>query len=455
MYTCVLTFSGTQTDTSYSLNVDPANPEILIVQNIDGEQLHILGDKDDNGVASEVDSLILDDGKGNTTFVTLNTNNSLLDKVTTLSGVEIKYKWNDDYSGVYVTAVSPNGSFQVTVNVNLSDVIDTTDLKRDLGKQFPDKKAKRQAKSTEIAEVPVHVYHCDEPEPNAQVYAKALLNYDEEGPRWTGEKTYRAIKTENSGVYHIQLYTGTSSDIGQVVEDVCKQVVKVLGYGCTVLSLINLKIQNRICVAIASGAEVVTTLIPGDFVVVLGACNAGFRAARFYCDTVGKSPPGGKSLADVSCDSISFIDGVIDFVNEDTIFLQPSAVFPAGNTVNANGLALNIQPGLSGVLPYSFTITDDASVPIITSLTVTPEDPEPHESYIVYATYICSGPAVHVNMHIIGTDGYEETTFCSGDVHNCNLYVPGADELVYDIVTVTISDTSTGYSFTRQVVIVF
>lgn len=84
MCTCVLTFSGTQTSTSYSLNVNPANPEILIVGTIDGEQLHILGEKNDNGIASEVDSLILDDGKGNTTFVTLNANNSLLDKVTTL-----------------------------------------------------------------------------------------------------------------------------------------------------------------------------------------------------------------------------------------------------------------------------------------------------------------------------------------------------------------------------------
>lgn len=354
-----------------------------------------------------------------------------------------------------MTAVSPNGSFQVTVNVNLSDVIDTMDLKRDLEKHFQNKKEKRQAKSTEIAEVPVHVYHCNKPEPNAQVYAKILLNYNEEGHQWTGESNYRAIKTENSGVYHIQLYTGTSSEIGQVVEDVCKQVVKVLSYGCTALSLINSKIENLICGAIASAAEVVTTFIPGDFVLVLRACKAGFKAARVYCDTVGKSSPGGQSVADVFCDSISYIDRAIDFVNEDTIFLQPSAIFPAGNTVNANGLALNIQPGLSGVLPFSFTITDDATVPIITSLTVTPEDPDPGESYVVHATYICSGPSVHVNMDIIGTDNYEDSTVCSGDVYNCTLYVPGASELVYDIVTVTISDTSTGYSFTRRVIVVF
>ena len=455
MYTCVLTFSGTQTGTSYSLNVNPANPEILIVGTIDGEQLHILGDKDDNGIASEIDSLILDDGKGNTTFVTFNANNSLLDKVSTLSGSEIKYKWNDDFSGVHVTAISPNGSFQVTVNVNLSDVIESMVLKQDLKKHFQDIKAKRQAKRTEIAEVPGHVYHCNKPESNAQVYAKALLNYNEEGHKWTGERIYRAIKTENSDVYHIQIYTGTSSGIGQVVEDVCKQVANDLGRGCTALSVVTLKQEVRICHAIASAAEVVTTFIPGDFVLVLNACKDGFRAVRLYCDTLGKSPPGGPSVADVLCDSISYIDRAIDFVNEDTIFLQPSAIFPAGNKVNANGLALNIQPGLSGVLPYSFTIIDNASVPIITSLTVTPEDPEPNESYIVHATYICSGPSVHVNMDIIGTDYYEDTTVCSGDVYNCTLYVPGALELVYDIVTVTINDTSTGYSFIRRVVVVF
>lgn len=389
--------------------------------------------------------------------MTLNANNSLLDKVTTLSGVEIKFKWNDDYSGVHVTAVSPNGAFQVTVNVNLSDIIDTATvgMQPNLKKHFHDKKDKRQVENTNIAEVPVHVYHCNKPEPNAHVYAKALLNYDEEGPRWTGENTYRAIKTENPGVYHIQIYTGTSSRIGQAIENVCKQVVTVLGYGCTALSAINPAAEVRICLAISSAAEVITAFIPGDFVLVLGACEAGFRAARLYCDTLGKSEPGAPSVADVLCDSISYADEVIDFLKGGSIFLQPSAIFPAGNEVKANGLTLNIEPGLSGVLPNSFTITDGTSVPMITLLTVTPEDPKPNESYVVHVAYICSGPSVNVRMHIIGTDDYQDATLCSGNVNSCTLHVPGAEELVYDTVTVTINDPSQDYSFTRQVIVVF
>ena len=121
---------------------------------------------------------------------------------------------------MYVTAISPGGSVQVTVNVNLTNITVNTDfvIKRHIKEDFfqdRSTKTKRQSDTSGTANVTVYVYHCDEPEPNAQVYALARLNYDQDESQWAGEKLYRAVNTENEGVYHIQLSTGTPSAIAQ------------------------------------------------------------------------------------------------------------------------------------------------------------------------------------------------------------------------------------------------
>ena len=102
----------------------------------------------------------------------------------------------------------------------------------------------------------------------------------------------------------------------------------------------------------------------------------------------------------------------------------------SGNKVDADGQILKIIPVANGVLPYSFAIEDDATQPFVNTLEVFPKDPAPHEDYVVYVTYICSNPSVVVQMHIIGTDQYEDITMCYGINDFCILYVPGAEELV-------------------------
>ena len=197
---------GTQTGTTYTLNRDPADPVIMIVGSVDGEQLQVLGDKDGSGAATSVDSLILDDGE-ETTFVTHDNETSLLNRVSTTSGVNILYDWSDDLTHVYVTAISPDGAFQVTVNVNLSNITDTnSDIKRDISETDFLAHSKRQAEGGRTVNVPVNVYHCNKPEPNARVYGLAPLNYDADRVQWTGEKVYRAVSTVNEGIYHIQIF---------------------------------------------------------------------------------------------------------------------------------------------------------------------------------------------------------------------------------------------------------
>ena len=120
------------------------------------KQLQVLGEKDEDGVASGVESLTFDDGQGNTTFVTLNANNSLMNTVTTLSGTYLQFDWNDNLTEVQVTALSPGGSIQVTVNVDLTDIDTNNRSKRDTNGQrsssnYPSNKSKpSQTKANRI-----------------------------------------------------------------------------------------------------------------------------------------------------------------------------------------------------------------------------------------------------------------------------------------------------------------
>ena len=339
-----ISLTGIRRNTSYSLNSNPASPLIITLETVEGEQLQVLGDKDEDGVATGVESLVYDDRIGNTTFITLNPNNSLPDTVTTLSGAYLHFDWGENLTEVIVTAVSPNGSLQVTVNIDLSD-INTTDTtnrsKRDTNTEqsdvdlsdidFSDSDAnvqkrssshpkkvlktsltKRQSGST--AKVPVTVTHCNEPEPNAKVFANALLDYRNtpSGPRWTGVVNYMAVHTSAPGVYHIQIPTQQSSTLGETISKVCGKIVSIVGHGCTIASGINPALELRICIGIALAGEVATFAIPGDYAAIFVVCEATFRAFRFYCDTLGASAgPGAPSIADAICSSITVTDDAI------------------------------------------------------------------------------------------------------------------------------------------------
>ena len=446
----------TQNSTTYTLHDDPGDPVIMTLGSVEGEKLQILGDKDSSGVATRVDSLVLEDREGNKTFVTLDKNTSLPDRVTTESGVRIIIEWSDDLSMVHVTAVSPDGKLQVTVNVPLNTII-RRDLKQSVSKRSvsrPNTRAKRQSGVEAIASIPMSVYQCNEPENDARVYGHALLNYIEETTSWTGDMMYTAVKTAEDGVYHFEIFTGIQSPVGDDIQAVCEDVVSVLSGSCSLVSVFTESLESEVCNAIELAALDLTTATPGDFDIVHSACDSGFRAFRFYCDSFEEthSEPVDTNLV---CESITLTRSLLDLVDSDTIFLKPFAEFPDGESVESAGQVVRVPQGITGILPYNFTIRYNMGEPVITSLIVSPADPDPREDYVVNATYMCPTAAMNVSMNIVGTDNYTDSVDCFGVSYACTLYVPGAEELVIDIVTVQVSDLIAGYFFTRQVVVVF
>ena len=112
-----------------------------------------------------------------------------------------------------------------------------------------------------------------------------------------------AVRTTSPGVYYVKIPTQPSSVLGEAIEEVCKIIVGIIGHGCTAVSAINPALELSICIKTAAAVDLITLPVPGDSVP--GDCEAGFRAFRLYCDTLGASPAvGAPSPADGICESI-------------------------------------------------------------------------------------------------------------------------------------------------------
>mmetsp|Transcript_25877 Transcript_25877/g.71238 ORF Transcript_25877/g.71238 Transcript_25877/m.71238 type:complete len:121 (+) Transcript_25877:55-417(+) len=79
---------------------------------------------------------------------------------------------------------------------------------------------------------------------------------------------------------------------------------------------------------------------------------------------------------------------------------------------------------------------------VVESVSTSPFDPNPSQSYVFSATVSCVVDDGSVVLSVVGTDGYTDSAFCSppsGDPYTCTLSVPGAEAGVFDKLTVSIA----------------
>ena len=468
----VISFAATQTESSFLLHTSPSDPTILTIETVDGEQIQVFGDKDEDGNALSIDSLTLDDASGNITSVAFNSNTTFIDRIATSSGDYLNFEWSGDLDSVLVTGVSGDGASQITIHISLNSSATSTDIRRSVRSIYSEEVEdiqnnveKRQSTSSGIANVQVDVKRCMQPEPDAKVFARAYLDYKKTatGFESDGETTYQAFPTQFSGIFDIRIPVEPKSTVVMKVGEICEKAAKAVGKACTVLGILDkyvpIKVETVICNALRVH-PIGRLLAP--------ACVKGFRALRAYCNTLGASivdvgpivgsAAGVPNYASIICRGISLVsdklDQIIDSFKTTNILLQPYAVFLDGYTVSAESQVVELRPGISGLLAQ-FTIEDDRTLPMVTSLTVAPPDPAPLQNYNVVVTYICASSTAHIRMSIVGTDEYTDNISCFGMQSSCVLSVPGAQELVVDTVTIVIVEPTQDYTFIRTVIVVF
>ena len=468
-------------DVTYQLYVNPADPIIAAAKTAEGDTIFLIGNKTSDGLPTSADEFHIINEEG-TTYVSLGDDGTIQSAVNS-DGLQMDLIWGENYTHVHVSLVLNNGSDQqqILINVNLTEPINNTSFnltdqsinKRDLGSishvyEGPDREQitrrgiKRQTRPVNSAKVNVFVQTCQEPEPNARVFANVLVNYDEETGGFDSETRLMGRKSDKPGEYKVYIPTSAASEIGERTSEICDGIEMVLRKACGGYSKINkiakfftgYEAKSLVCFAVGKGLPIVfpqLRLLP-----IYRFCRTAFKGVDWYCSNVNKKLKViKKTPAQLICDAINnTIDRTIDYFNIEKLHFTPTAVFPTGNSVTGEGQVITVSTG-SSEIATRFTIHNDQLNEVkIKHFAVVPVDPSPGESYVVQVSYECYSSRIRVTMSIIGTDNYRNSITClSGP--SCTLRVPGAAALVMDTVTVMISDEATSTLVTRTVSIIF
>lgn len=448
------------TEDMFKLHVNPADPIIMSVETSDGDTMYMVGNKTSDGLPQSIDEFQVENEEG-TTYVTLGTDGSVTSAINT-DGLQLEFIWGENFTTLHASLVFGNSSEQVSMNIDLSESIDGnfTDFNEDVRKkrnanreqdvhQTKSMRTKRQTGSQNFANILISVKSCDLPERNARVFADVLFDYEDAGSHGNAMK-YTGVKTQIPGQYNVHIPVRAASDIGEKVEMICDQIEMFLGKVCDTYSKVNnfvrrfskLTADKLICFALAIGLK---------HPAVYRFCQTAFKAIKSYCKYANKDLGFGVTPAKLFCDTLPLIDRGINILRQKSLLFTPSALFPRGNVVTAQGRVLRISPGSSTVNEV-FTIKNDQNKVRITHFSVSPFDPAPYQSYSAIASYECYSSNINVHMSITGTDGFTGWNTCTTGPR-CVLYIPGAPALVRDTITVTIRDIDT--AIVRRISIIF
>jgi hypothetical protein len=453
-----------QTKTTFVLHSNPDDPVLLEATTPDGERIVLVGEKDDNGRPQKADFFHIIDRDGKITDVHLE-DDGLPGRAVDESGARIDFIWDDNITSVHLIAVSGGGESQVSINIDLESANEslTNDLRkrRDASRHtnWGDSNSEadiirsgarynRQVTQDHVAVATINVTTCGIPESDTSVGAEVSVGFVETTKRYTSVSQLIGKETETEGVYIMKIplqptiqRPDTCKAVNNFVRGICRsQNTQAMG---------NMKeISTTICL------ELQFPLHLRQKGTISNLCKNAFKGYNVYCNQFDNSNGEDSSKENDQskglCDVVTGItDSALGLQAGVTVLVRPYAVFGSSGKVFAENRTVELAPGSVG----EFEVANPMDSPVVESLVVTPVDPAPGESYVVMTTYRCVSPTTNITMHIIGTDEYEKTETCFGG-RSCILYVPGAEALVEDNVTVSIY-AEPGYRFQRKVRIIF
>ena len=459
---------------SFKLHVNPLDPIIMSVLTSDGDTIYMLGNKTSDGLPQSINEFHIENEEG-TTYAMLG-DDGLLTSALNNDGLQMDLFWDENLTTVHISLVLGNGSEQVSVNIDLDEPVDdnftdfeetenSSPVKRsahvaadtDIRDYMQQVKRQSESDTKNFAEVTVSVESCNQPESDAIVFADVLLDYDQGTGNYDHSARYSGTKTQTPGTYQVLIPTSETSEIGNMAERICDKIEMILGKVCDTYSKVNDFVRlfskheadSVICFSLGRGLQIAFPAL--RVVPVYRFCKTAFKGLKSYCKYANKDLGNGVTPTKLLCDALPLIDNGIDILTQTNILFTPSAIFPRGNRVTAQGRVLHIPPGFSSINDM-FTIENNQNDLSITQFTVQPFDPAPGEDYVVTVSYDCYSSNLVVYMSIIGTDSYTDSINCiSGP--SCVLHVPGAVALVRDIVTVIAQDNSVRIE--RRVIILF
>lgn len=450
--------NGNVPNNPYTLVLNVDDPEFLIYD--DGtDVMHLYGEKNGDGSVRSINSIVLEDDENGNTI--LNVDEQMRPTNITVSNIVYDITWNSNTSGVLSAYDEENNltitvafdkeseSYTQTYSTSRSTNHRTGDFKF---KFIPtqetiilDSKSKAQI-NTRTAdegnqECIVTFEKCDDYYDPTSVYLNVFR--EKEKGFITSIYSYNKLGT---GQYSFKIPSNTYPSISTA--EIAKSIDTVLGYiGGISDYLADSNGDVFICGALAVG---VAYLQP-ELVVVADKITGACVGLNRFISTLNKLNTGGT-------DSGASVSGaVIDYLTQANVLKK---------VYTDNLIICPIINGTAGNSPEVVMTPDDTKKyikittegePLLQRFYLDPSEPAQGQSYVAYATVHCMPYGANVKMHIVGTDGYENTqnTTLTSPNGVIELWVPGASTGVRDVVDVYITDENGEYISNATASLVF
>lgn len=424
-------------DNPFSIIANINDPEIVAIKVDDQGMIHLYGEKDADGVAQGLTSLVFEDVDGKTIIKVDEENRPTF--IAVPNGITYQLEWFTSTTGVLK-------AYEPINNVNISISFDTQQpngvlQNGDQLKMFNKRSGSSRLELREIADM--NYGDLRSAEDNFQ---KCLVTFQKCDDFYDPNSVYLSVASEKTGVVLAELYDYNKEGTGKYLFDIPSDVYpsiepdviidgidKVLGVLGPIAQYLTVTGSDLwLCSAISVG---LTGLTEGAFAAVAVPFSAGCSAiiksiaAVNTVNNWGLQPPEGAPTVLQALANAPFIKRIYT----DNLILQPIV---NGTLSGANGAYGGITPSDNSVIIQVIAEGE----PMIQRFYLEPSAPMEGESYFAYATIHCMPIGSKVTMHIEGTDGYadtEEQVMTSANMVAV-LDVPGAEKGIFDQVTVSV-----------------
>jgi len=376
-----------QTEPEFTVMTNPTDSQILSVRGSDGTTIHYYGDRDENGIPTNIDRFLVVEADDTTTEIELDSEDRPK-RIVTSEGVTFELSYIGSSQG-FVKVVAPDGSLQV----NTSFPIETG-----ASNPSPVESMASISANNGTADCLIRVDRCGAGATDASVYVTLSGTVLISG-QWPA-------KHVNDGLYRASLPTSlgpslTAEDLRKAAENIAGK----LGSICTKLSFTGPNttfLLMGMCPQIA--VELAPFTGPGAVAIATG-CTTAIAAVAAYCKVLGEGgAPGAASLAE------RIFKGIQDPKNDlpGDINISVDVYYGWARGLGAGFNATATAPS-TGPFP-TIEVAAPSKVVRITNLTLSPAIPVPLEPYEIITEVACPHDGDYLTIDVVRTDDRKDPT---------------------------------------------
>lgn len=448
----------------FTVFADGSDPRLLVAAYPSGQQVQYYGQRGPDGLPMGLYAITVESASGAAQFDLDGEGRPV--RMVSVEGERYLLDWAPDGQSAALTAVSPDGTFQISTDLVFGGVAGLSvddDPWGSAGQSFagvnrigisatgqarfgyiePDSIPQIQNGSVGAGQVQTLVSVCGiEASGNLSVVT-SVRDAD------SGELALSVPALYlGGGLYSAAIPTGQVTL--QNDEPTCSATASVLDLACLALDGIggSADFSAQLCASLAAAIDVIAGGPGGEGVYSFEGCEALLGSLDLYCTTLGQGAASGTPpLADQLCAAV-FQDAALpaELTIESCVVALPASVC---------SLPLSVPSSANFPVMNSIDLGMDSA---IQSLVLVPSAPAAGQSYVATARITCLPAGSNVRMDIVGTDGYtDEINFPVAGTQaegSFDLGVPGAAQGVQDTVTADL-ELPGGGVLTRTAFLVF